>query len=71
MIKFLNAIKIKRNNDKKINRMRKNGTFENINVLLFDLSAIYENNLISKKFYNNEREFLLFIRDFRKWKPNV
>lgn len=66
MIKFLNAIKIKRNNDKKINRMRKNGTFENINVLLFDLSAIYENNLISKKFYNNEREFLLFIRDFRK-----
>lgn len=66
MIKFLNAIKIKRNNNKKINRMRKNGTFENINVLLFDLSAIYENNLISKKFYNNEREFLLFIRDFRK-----
>ena len=66
MIKFLNAIKIKRNNDKKINRMRKNGTFDNINVLLFDLSAIYENNLISKKFYNNEREFLLFIRDFRK-----
>lgn len=66
MIKFLNAIKIKRNNDKKINRIRKNGTFDNINVLLFDLSAIYENNLISKKFYNNEREFLLFIRDFRK-----
>lgn len=66
MIKFLNAIKIKRNNDKKINRMRKNGAFENINVLLFDLCAIYENNLISKKFYNNEREFLLFIRDFRK-----
>ena len=66
MIKFLNAIKIKRKNDKKINAMRKNGTFENINVLLFDLSAIYENNLISKKFYNNEREFLLFIRDFRK-----
>ena len=66
MIKFLNAIKIKRQNDKKINAMRKNGTFENINVLLFDLSAIYENNLISKKFYDNEREFLLFIRDFRK-----
>ena len=66
MIKFLNAIKIKRRNDKKINEIRNSKEFSNIYLLLFDLTAIYENNLISKKFYNSECEFLRFILDRRK-----